>query len=1205
MNYDTRQSLIELVRQEVLGPEPSKDPELNQDNGEEILLNVLPKSRYGAGVLFPQNSVYEAMEENSDDDIDLSHVVQEYEYEEDKNNDTEEDSGSKHDRSYMDDNESGISDHLVKMINAHKPSAMGLSCILNKNTDKVKITVVMAVYKKREYHCKKCDNSGISKTDINKKGCRYCNNGYLNEGYFRVPLQFEFDLSIKDILKNGKYEKVFILNESSLPVDSTLEPLPKNKGITFIATKRNGKGVPEDGVLITFSVINNNISKVIQESGRPIIKNWHCFFQSGVTVELQDNKYNFIPLRSNNGLHTHRDKKINELLYRNKPSYAVGHGCAASYNEEKSHLTLVKTDSFPEYEMMKIDPKQEERFSEINLSFMHFADKPDLFIKDLKSLTKKYEQWLSKLKNKAEALSDEYKETAFSNIESCSKTVTRMKEGLKILSNNEFPHAVTAFIFMNKAIMMQHLRSKQSIKRWHQKTDFTFELIDDYVDIDIYNEKTWPERINYKPSWYPYQLAFILLNIKSIVYPESVEREYVECLWFPTGGGKTEAYLGLIAFTIFYRRLLDPECRGVTAVMRYTLRLLTAQQFQRASSLIAACDFIRRDKTELLGSNDNRISIGLWVGGTVSPNSRKIAVENYSDLVNTNKIQSTDNLLVVTKCPWCSAEMGKTYVKVHNSNTKKHRCLSYKKVSAGRGSRIAYLCKNKQCQFSTIELPVYVVDDDIYDYKPTLLIGTVDKFAQLPWGNDIRAVNLFKSSNTQDSPDLIIQDELHLISGPLGSIVGIYENTIQNIFSKVSVKKQIYPKIIASTATVTRASEQINSLYNTGIDKNVYIKEYVNLFPHPAIDYDDSFFGKEINDNNQSRIYIGLNPTAYHDPKTAQVRIISSILQAAKDIEVDEEHLRDPYWTLLIYYNSLRELSGASALLDQDVISYLKKIQRRKNADVLEEIYNLEKSERKWDQTCLRSPFIYKVELAARQTKDIGKALEQLEIEYPRNDKKPVDVCLATNMVSVGVDISRLGVMLVTGQPKTTSEYIQATSRIGRAHPGVVFVWYNNSRPRDKSHFEQFMSYHQRIYGLVEPTSITPYSIPVRDRALHAQIITLARYFGIRHASDIVNNDVKEKIKSVIMSKVSSIEKSEVEGTEKDIEKIFNNWEKFDVTNWGTMSGYLPNNEECFLMYPYGKEPPDNMKSRTFKTLTSMRNVDADCGCAVISVYPE
>ena len=1215
MKTEIRDQYLDILKKEVVGPEPSHLEDLNQSNGEEIIRGrVQPKSRYGAGILYPRQvqpvpegtyiDEMDSMDETdetqtTDVDIDLDDT---YGF-------VNEEERLAINGGFRDEQSSENTDDIIKMINAYKASAMGFSCILSKTVNEVSVTVDAALYKKETYSCKFCNDTGISISG-DKKRCLYCkrSKSYNKEidAFFRVPLQFTMNIDFKELLLKGRISKNLEVEDSEIPVLDELKPLGNNKGLRFSVVKRTSRLLDDDTVMVTFTLINENIAVFDEVKSNYIHKNSLCFFQTRFSVEIKNKEHCFIPMNINQSMYSELDKKINDLLYRNKPTLGIGHGCAISWDQDKPEQYKLTTESIPVFEMKKIDPQQNksERFKDVDLSFFNLSDRgaaDEIIITNLNALATSYEKWLDVMLGNSKSLSEKYKDTADHNIKKCKKALRRIKEGINLLEQDE--NSLKAFMLMNRAVLLQHLRSKQDLRGW--KYENGYQLIEEYIDIDIEDRSTWPESIDYIPSWFPYQIAFILINIKSIIDPESDDRNNVECLWFPTGGGKTEAYLGLIGFTILYRRLKDPDTKGVSSVMRYTLRLLTAQQFQRASSLITACEYIRAQSSELFGNNNNRISIGLWVGGSLSPNKRLNAVKNYNNLMQPNNRE--ENKLVVDKCPWCAAAMGKVEVFDVERDRKTTRTLGYKEHRSNGTRSVIYQCENGDCYFSNGKrvLPIYVVDEDLYKNTPDLVIGTVDKFARFPWDKNLESINMFRFiDGVQNPPDLIIQDELHLISGPLGSIVGNYETAIQTIFSKKINGKRIYPKIIASTATVSRASDQMNHLYNNRFDGEVFKQEMVNVFPHPVIDYNDSFFGKELSDSGQSRLYVGLNPTGYPDPKTAQVRIVSSLLQGVKNLNVTNEKDRDPYWTLLMYFNSIRELSGSSTLIDQDIIAYLKQIYNRKFPDSLENILNKDKKDRDWIGSNQRSHYPKKIELAARQVNDISEALRQLEIKYSDKNSKPVDVCLATNMISVGVDISRLGTMLVIGQPKTTSEYIQATSRVGRNYPGIVFVWYNNARPRDKSHFEQFISYHRKIYSMVEPTSITPFSDPVRQRALHAQVITLARYFGVARATDSIDQEIREKIKEILIAKVSRTDPNEVESTENEINKIFKHWKNYsNLTDWGNMSGYDASNEECFLLYPFGKEPPERMKADVFKTLTSMRNVDVECQGDIISGY--
>ncbi|MBC8556082.1 MAG: hypothetical protein H8D23_41235 [Candidatus Brocadiales bacterium] len=704
----------------------------------------------------------------------------------------------------------------------------------------------------------------------------------------------------------------------------------------------------------------------------------------------------------------------------------------------------------------------------------------------------------------------------------------------------------------------------------------------DFAPIDVEDRKTWPEDVDYEVAWYPYQLVFIVMNLRSLVDPESDERLTTDCLWFPTGGGKTEAYLGLIAFEILHSRLSGRNSRGVVVLMRYTLRLLTAQQFQRAACMITALEHIRRGEVEKFG--EEPISIGLWVGSSFTPNTLSEAIENYKNLTDAGKNEK--NRLMVLKCPWCGAQMGP----VKNGNYIQLKGYKRFKIIGTQKNSFKYICPNNLCDFSSREgIPLMVIDELIYENPPTMIIGTVDKFATIPWKNE--ALKMIAPKDGSGKPSLIIQDELHLITGPLGSMVGLYETLIKELCTTEINSTKIYPKIITSTATVNNAAHQINALYNHGIDKAEYREKYIKLFPSPGLVYSDSFFGQEIDNPKKSRVYVGVHATAYSSPITTQVRLVSALTQSIKTIGVKDAKEIDPYWTLVCYFNSLRELGRSATLLGDDIRSYLLKLQQRQNI--------AEQKERK-----RYTPFRI-LELTSRKVdSDISKTLEELENEYEiDNERNAYDICLATNMISVGVDVSRLGTMLVVGQPKTSSEYIQATSRVGRGTPGLVVVLYNPARPRDKSHFERFKNYHEWLYGNVEPVSVTPFSLPVVDRGLHAILVGLYQYFDPKARPHTPpSGEILAKITEIITSRISGVEDGEINEYKEKIEQIINYWDREDHTTWGKMNGYIGNQADIPLLYPFGKQIPDGLEKNVFQTPTSLRSVDAECRPEILDI---
>lgn len=716
---------------------------------------------------------------------------------------------------------------------------------------------------------------------------------------------------------------------------------------------------------------------------------------------------------------------------------------------------------------------------------------------------------------------------------------------------------------MNRAMLLQQLHYSIETRNWIIGNGNITGLKNAMIP-DINDSTTWKASLG---SWRPFQLVFILMNLNSMLDASHPDREMVDLIWFPTGGGKTEAYLGLSAFTIFLKRLRDKNDAGTTVIMRYTLRLLTAQQFQRAASLICACDKIRKENEEELGTA--RISIGLWVGESLTPTYRDDARKIFKKM---EQGREEDNPFIVLKCPWCGSQMG--YLK----NERRNKVKGYKRRKVGTTETIIYQCDNSECNFSKTDfnLPLFVIDEDIYDNPPTLLIGTVDKFAMLTWRPEARKLFGFRDNGERLSPPgLIIQDELHLISGPLGSMVGLYETMIEELCTANNIKL----KIIASTATISRAKEQINSLYGRGTQD-------VNIFPAQCLSAGDSFFAYEDNAST-GRLYVGIFASALPSHATAQVRVLSALLQSVKSIPVADEMERDPYWTALTYFNSIRELGHAATLIRADISEYLYSMWIRKGI--------------KGDE----KRFINKdIELTSRiNSMDIPEYLEELSKSYQK-EKYPVDVCLATNMISVGVDIQRLGLMTVIGQPKTTSEYIQATSRVGRSKkgPGLVFTIYNCFKPRDRSHCEHFQEYHSKIYSKVEPTSVTPFSAPARERALHAILIGLIRFYSEQSRNSprpFSASETIERVKQIIFDRVNLIDDVEYEKTLELIEGKLEYWKNELPLIYGTF-GQTTN---IPLMYPAGTNPPEDIKERAWSTPTSMRNVDSTCDAIVITDY--
>ncbi len=602
------------------------------------------------------------------------------------------------------------------------------------------------------------------------------------------------------------------------------------------------------------------------------------------------------------------------LLYRKAETYAVGHGCATDWKlAGKKNAYMVRAECLPVFETASITPDiSREDGSPIKVSMASLAGilPGENGFAALSEVVDSYEQWIVERKKDIKKLEDLYVPTATRHIDECSRCVKRMKEGLQYLSKNDM--ALKAFQLMNYAMLLQQICSRRNLRaytydRKAQRGTFS----------ETYSE---PDPLNAKGDigkWRAFQVAFLLMTIKSSAEGNIPERSTVELIWFPTGGGKTEAYLGLASFATFMRRLKDPSDAGCNVIMRYTLRLLTTQQFQRASSLLCVMEYIRRKNPDELGKKE--FSIGIWLGGDNTPNTRKKALEVLKDLKRGD--QFTDNMFVVGKCPWCGAQIGP--IKYPGKPLKNApKVIGYEQ----RGTTVIFKCTDNKCEFRD-GLPVYVIDQDIYENPPSLVIGTVDKFAMLAWRPEARALFGIGSDGSRifHPPGLIIQDELHLISGPLGSMVGLYESVVEELCTDRRNGQAITPKIIASTATIRRYADQIKAIYG---------RNDVALFPPPGLDIEDSFFSRYAKQsdgtNYPGRIYIGVHAPGLGSLQTAQVRTFSSLIQAPVPFTPEE---RDPWWTLLIFFNSFRELGTTLSLFQSDIPDYLKVLRNRTGLD--------------------------------------------------------------------------------------------------------------------------------------------------------------------------------------------------------------------------------------------------------------------------------
>ncbi|MDF6020979.1 helicase-related protein [Streptomyces sp. JH34] len=926
------------------------------------------------------------------------------------------------------------------------------------------------------------------------------------------------------------------------------------------------------GILTTVALVNRSTpgTKAVDAA---------CLFQADVTA-IPENSW-IVPYPEGPEAGAHPDDASFRLLYRREQTYAVGHGCSADWDDPDldGRSQWAKADSLPEYETPSTTPDIVlEDGTALTVSMRQLAGAEPGGMAQLERVLTEYAGWIEKHRVQAAALEGEFRKTAERHMVECTRALERMREGLELVRDPDSDIG-KAFRLANTAMYKQQLRSGAELR--------TTQLVDERIRVEGEPPDEAGTEAKGRGAWRAFQIAFLLAAVPSTANPAHPDRSVVDLIFFPTGGGKTEAYLGLSAFAMLLRRLREPGDVSVTILMRYTLRLLTAQQFLRAAGLICALEDLRRHREKELGGE--RFSIGIWVGSDSTPNKNTDAVRDLRAMER----EGGENPFLLLRCPWCAAQMGPVK-SVDNPNlTASGRGRPPRRKHKGRQNsvagyeeyrgRVIFRCPDANCQFSTADrpLPVYVVDDDVYECRPSLVIGTVDKFAQLAWNPRARALfGLGESGRRAYSPpELVIQDELHLIAGPLGSMTGLYEGLIEELCTDRRADPPAPPKLIASTATIRRHEEQIRALY---------ARDRVLLFPPHGIDAEDSFFAVYARDSEGRRLpgrkYIGVHAPALGSMQTTQVRSFAALLQAAKD--APEEEQQDPWWTLMAFFNSLRELGNSLSLMQSDIPDYLKTINNRSSADRTEVRY-LNRVE----------------EMTSRLRQDqIPEAMEKLA--QRAKGGKAIDVCLASSLIEVGIDIDRLSLMAVVGQPKSTSQYIQVTGRVGRKwdkRPGLVVTLYGAAKPRDRSHFERFRSYHQRLYAQVEPTSATPFAPPALDRALHAVAVAYIRQTADQSLPPFpFPAELFDKAVELLCTRVAFCDPGEEDRVVSVLSKLRKEWANWQPTSWGTPGGSA---ELGSLMRAAGQYADGNVEASTWPTPTSMRGADAECRAEITQQY--
>lgn len=1068
---------------------------------EEEILEESPKFAYLVGMLDIQKDE-NSVEDEQEVDADMAY-----------------EDGEDYTAGEDDDNEPIMTTHF------QIPSSMGISFYVENTTKTISIDVSWGDYVKSSEKYEDEDGKEHSKTI-----------------YTRIPMKETIELDLSDSNRTKEYK---LVSDSNVHLHMSKIGLKGQYSLitVYIVNKRNNPENAAEGMM----------------------------FQVHLKAYAKDNSYVFLA--------EHICREIlaeDEFYFEQRPILGRGRGCAAVWDEPiNGKSTCVESAFIPENEFpgvsAALDGFDENYFS---TSLMASKGKKDEILDKLNTLADSYANWIEKTLKANSRMKDEDFANKIGNnvISRCLDALTRIREGIHVIETDEI--AFEAFCFMNMVIYYQN-----SIKNYSKKNG---------AGIDCnFKEFVNPKDSNNNFGWRPFQIAFILMNLSGIVNPKHKDREIVDLLYFPTGGGKTEAYLGLMAFVIANRRLrANSNAKynadgGVTVMLRYTLRLLTTQQRDRITKMVVAAELTRRRMPEKYGNEP--ISIGFWVGGGVTPNKFDEFIEkpDYPSAARSARNKVFKQLLT---CPFCGKPL-----KEENFNIEPER------------KSIEIYCSDEHCEFyrykdNRIPIPVYLVDEEIYAKCPTIILSTVDKFARLPW--DVNTNALFgrvdrkcsrdgyvamgaehsrhnKTATLPTSslvdvkpflpPELIIQDELHLITGPLGTVYGAYETIIEDMCTYDGIK----PKYVVSTATIKNAAAQTKCLYG---------RDMTTQFPPNGFEIGDSFFIKELSiKDNPFRKYVGVCAPG-QSVKTALLRIYAIILQSAYTLSQEEEFkdVIDPYYSLVGYFNSIRELGGAVRLLQDDIPKRIKRIKNK---------YGLEKQR-----------FLNRnVEITSRMSSyQIPEKLKQLETTCESKDC--LDTAVATNMIAVGMDVDRLGLMVVTGQPKQNSEYIQATSRIGRKYPGLVVTLYNAYRPRDLSHYENFSGYHSQLYRFVEGTTATPFSARARDRVLHAVIISAIRlkFPNLANNADAsaiasITNEEIDEVKELILERLNIIKPAAKADASDEIDQ-FIDWWKLRAAQEKPLRYYVVGTERYNrLMNPYDKPHVDTEKP----TLQSMREVES------------
>jgi len=1289
-NSVVRDEIYQSIKRTYLGPVGVTSD--GMPDYEEII-NFSPKDIYTTGVLYPQQITEENIFIDTEEDNLSSYGIGD-----DYDNIQEGNSRKKRQHKVIDDEEEEL-----RLTTEFNPSSLAISFLIPNNSG-FDLESCFGKYS----NIKNGESNQFKRThyqlncaiELNAKGFEI--NDDLPEGWTASS--------------NGK-QIVIVSEEAGAKIKIVARNLSKTSS--------------SDSIVVTVSLINDK-----KVSRKELNSASNSFFQSEITAK---SNVGFDSLPDNTDLGALTDEEVElKFLYRDYKNFGMGHGCSVNWIKSEDKVVIIESETLPTEEIKGVDFEPHELNDIDDVLFMkNLTDCDSNYSKD--ALTKRLIEFVSAYTNWIEEqnkildiqnLNIHYQSASHKLISNCESLRDRMLSGISLLKD---PKVLRAFLDANKAMFYQRVMADFSKHRLREgrvlsNDDSKDDALPD-IDSIPFNSKSgavWENGKYKKPKvdnassrfmakWRPFQLAFLLSQIRGIVDEQSDDRDTVDLLWFATGGGKTEAYLGLIAFTIFFnRQKSNSEEQGVNVMMRYTLRMLNKQQFSRANILICACELIRSRTPELYGGT--RITNGLWVGGSLTPNKHagsrdfpgniELLKEYKNNIENKNESQDGTYSPPVFSCPCCGNKLikeiqtnpqGKSVVVGrwgYNQIINKFKKFPFP-TNENSANPFYMHCTNTYCHFHVASgefklstnnntgfinktLPIYYVDEEIYDIKPTLLFSTVDKYAQLAWKKECFRLFNYDSNLVRVSapPSLIVQDELHLISSSLGTIYSLFEFVIDELCKNDGIG----PKVVGATATVRNAKEQCINIYNR--------KKY-SQFPPSGIKIDDSFYSRKKSIDPNARLYVGIMPSGFTQT-TAKLRLDSMLFEIVNSITDTSNKTLDNYYTLLAYFNTVKELGKYRTLLEDDMVAYRKFLSS--SFDTYLSQYRPDRvvelsSQMKADQITTGLEILEKVRLhkidfkndlvkflnsiGVRSVKDIeltkykngwswnwrsiiyknwdllsklchldgdksildrpingNKAdterieavvdkcckafIKAMSLEINDDIKDPFKIAMATNMISVGVDIPRLNVMSISGQPKTTAEYIQASSRVGREVPGIVFTLYNQAKNRDRSHYESFKDYHQAYYRYVESTSVTPFSLPALEKTLDTIIIALARarYFKSSDSAKMdttaeavirsIGNDLIERF-SNIQESLETISSQEFEKRKQAIteliEELIERWKKQGDVKFSTFYDVMKNDKLSednvdSILFMDAQYRDHHLTQEKLFAMTSLRDVD-------------